>query len=242
VLKGNALPWDEPQGLAEAERLFKKAIEIDPGYGHAHALLAAVCWNQWQEDLGSSSDALLQEAFSLAKRAVELDEKESTCFSLLGWAHMLRRSFDLALQHTRRAVEMNPNNQWNAADMGGVLVYVGDIEEALTWFKRARDIDPFFNESWYWRSIGLAYMIQHRYREALAVFEYLPARPCRVTACMAGCYARLEDIDGARASVAECLAARPDFSIASLMSKLPFKNPVHAATLADSMRLAGLPG
>ena len=34
VLKGNALPWDDPDGAAEATRLFRKAIEIDPGYGH----------------------------------------------------------------------------------------------------------------------------------------------------------------------------------------------------------------
>ena len=33
VLKGNALPWEDPNGAAEAARLFEKAIEIDPGYG-----------------------------------------------------------------------------------------------------------------------------------------------------------------------------------------------------------------
>ena len=42
VVRGNALPWDDPDGLAEAKRLFEKAISIDPGYGHAHALLADV--------------------------------------------------------------------------------------------------------------------------------------------------------------------------------------------------------
>ncbi len=40
VLNGNALPWDDPEGAAEATRLFEKAIEIDPGYGMAYALLA----------------------------------------------------------------------------------------------------------------------------------------------------------------------------------------------------------
>jgi len=65
----------------------------------------------------SSSDALLLKAFALAKRAVELDQNDSTCFALLGWVELMRRSYDLALQHMRRAVEMNPNNQWNVADM-----------------------------------------------------------------------------------------------------------------------------
>ncbi len=123
VLQGNALPWDDPDSLAEATRLFSKAIEIDPGYGLAHALLSAMWVDKWEND-SSNSDAALQEAFALANRAVELDQDDSTCFSLLGQVHLLRRSFDLALQHVRRAVEMNPNNQWNAADMGSILLYV----------------------------------------------------------------------------------------------------------------------
>jgi Flp pilus assembly protein TadD len=43
----------------------------------------------------------------------------------LGYAHLIRRSFDLALQDARRAVELNPNNQWNTADMGCILFRVG---------------------------------------------------------------------------------------------------------------------
>jgi TolB-like protein/Flp pilus assembly protein TadD len=240
VLKGNALPWDDLDSLSEATRLFRKAIEIDPTYGHPHALLAAICCVKWQEDAGGS-DAELLEAIALAKRAVELDETESTCFAMLGWAHLLRGSFDLALQHTRRAVDMNPNNQWNAADLGSVLIYVGQAEEALVWLKRAKDIDPYFNEPWYWRAIGVAYMILHRYREALAAFDYLTARPYRVAAYMAGCYARLAEFGRARASAAECLAAKPNFSVGRFISIHPFKNPSDAANLAESMLSAGLP-
>jgi tetratricopeptide (TPR) repeat protein len=238
VLKGNALPWDDPDSLSEATQLFRKAIEIDPRYGHAHALLAAICCTKW--DMGGS-DAELLEGIALAKRAVELDETESTCFAMLGWAHLLQRSFDLGLQYTRRAVDMNPNNQWNAADLGSVLMYIGQAEEALVWFKRAKDIDPYFNEPWYWRSIGVAYMILHRYQEALAAFDYLTARPYRVAAYMAGCFARLGEVERARASAAECLTSRPDFTIAQFMTKQPFKNPEDAASLAESLRMAGLP-
>jgi TolB-like protein/Flp pilus assembly protein TadD len=240
VLKGNALPWDDPDSLSEARQLFRKAIERDPSYGHAHAWLAAICCMKWQEDAGSS-DAELLEGIALAKRAVELDETESTCFAMLGWAHLLRGSFDLGLQHSRRAVDMNPNNQWNAADLGSVLIYIGQAEEALVWFKRAKDIDPYFNEPWYWRSIGVAYMVLHRYQEALAAFDYLTARPYRVAACMAGCFARLGEVERARASAAECLASRPDFTIAQFMTKHPFKNPEDGAGFAESLRMAGLP-
>ena len=50
VLKGNALPWAEPEGFAEATRLFEQAIALDPEYGLAHALLAAMRYGQWYDD------------------------------------------------------------------------------------------------------------------------------------------------------------------------------------------------
>jgi adenylate cyclase len=240
LLKGNALPWDDPDGAAEAVQLLEKAVEIDPGYGLAHALLAGLYWRKWEND-PSNSDAALEEALASAKRAVELDKNESTCFSMLGQAYMLRRSFDLALQYARRAVEMNPNNQWNVASIGSILIYVGQAEEALVWYKRAREIDPYFDPPWYWHELGKAYMFLHRYEEALTMFGYLPARPYSIAAHMAGCYARLADVDHASISVNECLIMKPDFSIAHFMTKQPFKNPTEAASLAESLRLAGLP-
>jgi len=239
VLKGNALAWADPGGLAEATHLFEKAIEIDPLYGHAHALLASIYCVEWQDDVGES-DATLRKALALAKQAVELDENESG-FSRLSWAHLLQRSYDLALRYAQRALEINPNNQWIVADMGVTLIYLGQADEALTWFKRAKEIDPYFNEPWYWRYLGLAHTIRHRYQEALAAFNYLTTHPYRVRAYMAGCYARLKEVDRARASAAECLILKPEFSIGQTMSKQPFKNPDDAASLAESMRMAGLP-
>ena len=240
VLKGNALPWSDPNGAAEATRLFEKAIEIDPGYGFAHALLATMRYGKWYDD-PSNSDAALQEAYALAKRAVELDENESTCFSILAQVCLLRRSFDLALQYAQRAIEINPSNQWNTADMGLYLTYLGQAEEALAWFKRAKEIDPYFDPPWYWRSIGQAYMSLQRYQEALAMFDHVSVRHYRIAAYMAGCHARLGDTDRAKASAAACLATKPDFSTRHFMTKEPFKNPADAAHLADSLLMAGLP-
>src|SRR5688572_22998184 len=56
VLKANALPWDDPEGGAEATRLLETAIKLDPGYGLAHAVLAALRWDRWYKDR-SGSDA-----------------------------------------------------------------------------------------------------------------------------------------------------------------------------------------
>jgi adenylate cyclase len=153
----------------------------------------------------------------------------------------MRRSFDLALQHTQQSVERNPTNQWNQADMGIVLVNIGQAEEALARFKRAKEIDPYFDPPWYWRWLGQAHMVLHQYQAALAMFDRLPARQYRVVALAAGCHARLGEMDRAAACVAECMAMKPDFSVALFMRKQSFKNAVDTTRLAESLRLAGLP-
>jgi len=240
VLKGNALPWDDAAGAAEATRLFEKAIEIDPVYGMAYALLAIMRIHDWQNHPGDST-AKLDDAYQLALRAVELDDDESTCHSMLAQVCLQRRAFELALQHMRRAVELNPNNQWNVADMAIVLVYAGQAEEALNWSARAKQIDPYFDPPWYWRQTGRVYLMLRRYREALAMFEHIPLRTYRDAAYMAACHARLGDSEHARAFVAECLAKRPEFSIRNLMTKEPFKLVSDAEHLEQSLHLASLP-
>jgi TolB-like protein len=240
ILKGNALPWNDPICSAEATRLFARAIELDPGYGLAHAMLAVMHYRNWADDL-SSSDTVLNEAYRLAKRAVELDSNDSTCFAILAHVCSFRRSYDVAIQYVQRAVEINPNNQWNAADMGIVLIYVGQAEAALTCFNRAREIDPYFDPPWYWYCLGQAYMALRRYEEALAAFEHLPTRGYRAAAQMAGCHARLGDIERAAVFVSECLNMRSEFKISHFVSKEPFKNPADAAHLAECLRMAGLP-
>jgi TolB-like protein len=241
VLKGNALSWDDPVGVAEATRLFEKAIELDAGYAFAHSLLAMMCCTRWQFD-PPSSDSVLDEAYALARRAVELDTGESTCRSILGQVCLLRRHFDLAVLHARRAIEINPNNQWNATGLGSILTYVGQSQEALTWFTRARDIDSYFDVPWYWRDVARAYMIMRRHEEALAAISHSRVRAYPIAALTAGCHAELGDIDQARVSIADCLSMKPDFSIRQFMKREPFKVPGDAEQIADSLRLAGLPG
>ncbi|HVR82377.1 MAG TPA: hypothetical protein VHF02_09910, partial [Luteimonas sp.] len=186
-------------------------------------------------------DAKLEEARVLATRAVELDGNESTCHSILAQVCHLQRQFDLSVQHVRRAVELNPTNQWNMADTGMMLIYAGQSEEALTWFKRAREIDPYFDPPWYWREYGLAYLLLHRYDEALAMFDHLRARQYRIIAHKAACHALMGHAEQARLNAAECMVLKPDFSTSHFMTKKPFRNPADAAHLAEALLLAGLP-
>ena len=240
VLKGNSQPWDEPEGFAEAVRLFEKAVELDPTYGMAHGMLAMMRCAQWRNEPGTSN-ALLDEALAFARRAIELDDGDSTCHALIAQIYLYRRSFERSVQHMQRSVEINPNNQWNVADMGQVLTYVGRAGEAIGWFTHAREIDPYFDPPWYWRQAGVTYMVLRRFDEALDMFAHISVRTFRIAAYAAACHARLGREDAAQDCTAECLDLRPAFSIRQFMTKEPFRDGADAQYLAESLRMAGLP-
>ncbi len=241
VLKCNALPWDDPAAAAQAMRLVERAIELDPDYGFAHALLAWLSYSRW-DDGPRSSNTALERAYSLATRALELDPGESTCHAVLADVCAQRRFFERAEQYARRAVEINPTNQWNAADLAAVLVYVGESEQALGWFAKAREIDPYFDEPWYWRIAAVAHMLLRRYTDARSALGHLRIRRYSIAAALAaGCHAETGEIDLARASVVECLSMKPDFSTKRFVGRLPFKVAADAERLTASLRLAGLP-
>jgi tetratricopeptide (TPR) repeat protein len=184
---------------------------------------------------------LLDEAFVLCRRAVELDDGDSTCHSLLAHVYLYRRSYELALDHMRRSLELNPNNAWNRADMGIVLTYAGTADDALAFMKQAREIDSYFDPSWYWRQTGQVYMTMKRFAEALEMFARVPLPAGRTLAYLAACHARLGDAGRSRDYGRQCLAEDPGFSVDRFMSGEPYRDQADADYLAESLRLAGLP-
>src|SRR5262249_2678583 len=150
--RGNALPWNDPASAAEAKRFFERAIEIDPGYGLPHSLLAELLDFEWVNDLSPLMETL-DRAFALAQRAGELADNESICHASLGDICLDGRCFGLALRHMERALEINPASPWIRADFGRHLSYIGRAQEGFEMLQNARRADPYFGPPWYWRAL-----------------------------------------------------------------------------------------
>jgi adenylate cyclase len=239
VLRGYALPYGDPQADAEAHRLYEKAIELDPGYGLAHALLAQMLAHEWDYDM-SGSNALLDRALAHAKRGVELDENESVCPSSLGYVYLCLGTIDLAEHYIQRAIAMNPNNPMHIADMAALFVFVGRTDEGIPLLEKAKRIDPYFNPAWYWFTLGFANFMARRHNEAAAAFGRSPTMPFYVCAYRAACYAQMGEPDRARECAEHTLRRKPDFSVRVFASKYALQ-PVDLEHLVTGLRKAGLP-
>ena len=240
MLRGNALPWAQPEGFAEATRLFEQAVALDPEYGFAHTLLAVLRYVSWLQ-APPGDDRLLHDSMALAQRGVALSPGESTCHSILSVVHLLQRNFDVALRTMERALSLNPSNQWNLADRGVLAMYLGEHEEALRWLERAQQADPYFDADWLWRTRAQALLHLDRDAEALATLARSRLSAWRSLAVAAASHARLGEAAAAQASARELLALWPEFRIATFIGREPYRRVEDAQRHAEALRRAGLP-
>jgi TolB-like protein/DNA-binding winged helix-turn-helix (wHTH) protein len=241
TLRGNTLPWDDPASAAEALQCFEMAIKLDPDYGFPYSLKATLVKWKWERDLSASME-IIDECFALAQRGVALADNQSTSHAALGTLYYFRQSFDLALHHYERAVEINPNNQWNLADLGGMLAQIGRPEEGLERLRDARRADPFFGPSWYWRVVGATKFVLRRYDEALADFERVQANsPPYALAMMAGCSIKLGQAERAKDLIAQCFAGQPQATVDDILVRVPYQRTEDTEHLRACLLEAGAP-
>jgi TolB-like protein/DNA-binding SARP family transcriptional activator len=241
VLRANAAEMQvgDPQAEDEMRRFYEQAVALDPDYGRARSGLAIAYLRAWFRDM-SGSDAALDTALALAKRAVALDPNDSECQETLGWILLHGQSFELANQYYRRSLELNPISPETLASMGALCSFEGRPEEGLEWFERVKQIDPYFDPTWYWQLLGATCFNARRYDEAITAFELSVGKPAWAHAYLAACHAQ-----AGRAGEAGVLAAAvtrlcPDFSADLLAAKEPFARATDRQHLLDGLRKAGL--
>ena len=109
------------EGLAEAIRLARRALELDPGFGRAASLASVFHLNNFVFGYSTDPQFELEEAVRLSRLALRIDDGDPNTLaraSLIS-AYVVRDS-ESALEMADRAVALNPNSfdAWGCQRLG----------------------------------------------------------------------------------------------------------------------------
>ena len=226
-------------GNCNARRLYAKAIELDPNYAAAYAGLAETCMHDWF--LGSP-DAL-DRAYELALQAHALNPSLPLVFEALGNVHLFKKQHKEAIAAARQWINIEPSNADAYANLAGTLHFSGQPEQAIPLIEKAVRLNPFY-PFYYILYKGQAYLTMECYEEALkalkrSVTHNPEALPAHIY--LAACFGLLGDGVAARKALTEAYRIYPDFSIAWVLTFLPYKHTADSDRLLKGLRMAGLP-
>jgi adenylate cyclase len=135
---------------AQARELFEKAINLDPEFARAYAMLAATHRQDGNQEWTQDRDISEALAYHLAHYAVELAKKElepkpSLPYALEQWAWVLlyqEHNREAALMAAQEAVGRQPNFANGHGLEAHILTYLGDPEASLRKANEALRLDP----------------------------------------------------------------------------------------------------
>jgi len=233
-------------GLAEAERLFARAVAIDPGMARAHAGLAYVYVQEAFYGNPARRDAILEAALAAARRAVAEDDRDAFCHLALGRAHSLRRRHDEAVAELETALDLNPSLAHANLALGFCLVGGNSPADAIAHLERFEALSPRDPHLWTSYNLrGMAYFGMGRHDLA----ETCLRRAIRQPNATFWPFATLTAVLGAAGKTAEaCEAAallrerKPGYTCATARDSLFFMDGSdYIETFVAALRQAGIP-
>ena len=155
---------------ARAQELFERAVQVDPEYSYAWAMLGWTHWIDATFGYSESSSESFKKAVEIAKKAVELDDKLPDVHALLGGIYLFQRQYDKAIAEGQRAIALGPNIACNKAILARTMLFVGRFEEAIKLVKSAIRLNPHY-PSWYLESLAMVYGVIGEHEKAIASYK-----------------------------------------------------------------------
>jgi adenylate cyclase len=131
-----------------ARELAEKAVEIDPNYAAAWALLAWTHHMAWRLGLGDDSAATFERAAALAEKAMALDDCNPYAIGISTSVVAASGRHDKGIEITSRGLDLLPGN----ADVRCYRSY------ALRYVANMKKLSKIFGRPWRlirWRRIGI---------------------------------------------------------------------------------------
>ncbi|GGF79971.1 hypothetical protein GCM10011402_35720 [Paracoccus acridae] len=226
----------EPGVNEQALEHFAAAIRADPSLGVAysyHGLAEAALHGYQLAPLDVKRRVRAQ-----GMRGAQLSPEEARCHGILSFFHLWLGEFEQAEQAARRAVEVNPCDADGLFNLGFILVNRGRPQESLTWFERAKDINPLW-PGYYDNEHSFALFHLGQYEQSARMLERVPRRNARQEMRLAATYALMGETTRARSHVidAQTLAPGQDF-LELARTGYAYEHDQDRQHLLDAIRLA----
>ena len=234
-----------PEGNRASHALLREAIRLDPAFAGAYARLAyAIVLSMVYFD-APPDPAVTDEALSLAKKAIELDDEDANSYFTLGRVYLARQEYDLAIEALEHALRLNPCLAVSYCGLGDSLTYEGRLDEAITQFEVAIRLSPHDPFRWAFYSYrSLAHIFRGEYEDAVSWARravQVPNAQYWATAHLVAALGHLGDRSQLERAVSDLLTIKPQFSLDFAREHLFYlKRAEQLETYLDGLRKAGL--
>jgi DNA-binding SARP family transcriptional activator len=234
------------EGNLEAQRLLRKAVEMDGTFAAAQARLAYAMVIGTIYFEAKPVNEILEEALRLARTAARLDDQDAIARFALGRAYLARGDYTPSVRELEAAIELNPTFAQAHCALGDSLAYAGRLDEAIPCFQEAVRVSPHDPYLWAFLTYGaMAHLFRHDYETAAGWASdavRVPNAHYGANLALISALGHLGRRDECKAALAELLQIRPDFCCQLARERLFYlKDQGQIDHYIEGLRKAGLP-
>jgi adenylate cyclase len=153
---------------AKARELFVKAVQLDPEYAWAWAMIGETYFIDnrygWHRPREESEKKMVE----YAQKAMKLDDSIPDALALMASTHIVKKEYDEAIAIIEKSIALNPNSAENYAILGMYYRYVGRFEDSIRMTEKAIRLHPYYPD-WYLYSLEYSYYYLGQYEKAIDI-------------------------------------------------------------------------
>lgn len=229
-------------GLGRAMGMFRRAIEVDAGFGRAYGALAIATMRHVFAGYSNAPTEGKNRALELALEAERLDPDSPQVLWAVAYVYMYRNQFDEAITALQRAITLSPSY----ADAYALLALLrnnqGRGEEAIHLLQKGIILNPHY--SWdYLYNLGRAHYALGQYQQAAELLKQGLERnesPTYPRVFLIASLVQLDQLDDAEWEVEQLGMFHPEMTIQQVQQNLPIVDTELMERLLNDLREAGL--
>jgi TolB-like protein/Tfp pilus assembly protein PilF len=227
------------EGLDEGERLFRKALEIDPQFARAYVGLAYIYVYRIDLGLGTSATDNLTRLMEAARNAVRLDPNDGEAQLVQGFAFAYQGMAEQALDQFARAEALAPNNADLLMNIAWLLPQFGQPDRAVELTGKALKLNPNY-PYWYNQGLRLVYFFGRQFDKSVKYAKEITTPFAVDYAYLAAASAMAGDMAGAKAAAAQVARLDPNWNVEKYLSDSGGYPDYAAFLFVEGARKAGV--